>query len=123
MEINLYLCTWKDIQSMNATVIYLKEAQRFIDGLPAKARRKILISADAVCKGVRDTRLFKKLEGSNIWELRAEYNSNAYRLFSFWDTQKETLIVATHGIEKKTQKTPKKEIEKAEQIRKQYFNK
>ena len=107
---------------MNAKVIYLQEAQRFIDKLPAKARRKILINADAVCNGVQDTRLFKKLEGSDIWELRAEYNSNAYRLFSFWDTRKETLIVATHGIAKKTQKTPKKEIEKAEQIRKQYFN-
>lgn len=107
---------------MNAKVIYLQEAQRFIEKLPAKARRKVLINADAVSNGVRDTRLFKKLEGSNIWELRTEYSSNAYRLFSFWDTRTETLIVATHGIQKKTQKTPKKEIEKAEQIRKQYFN-
>ena len=32
-----------------------------------------------------------------------------------------TLIVATHGIVKKTQKTPQKEIAKAEEIRQQYF--
>lgn len=107
---------------MNAKVIYLQDAQRFIKELPAKARRKVFINADAVSNGVRDTRLFKKLEGTNIWELRTEYSGNAYRLFSFWDTRTETLIVATHGIQKKTQKTPKKEIEKAEQIRKQYFN-
>lgn len=76
-----------------------------------------------VCGGVKDTRLFKKLEGSEIWELRTEYGSNEYRLFSFWDTRTDTLIVATHGIEKKTQKTPRREIAKAEQIRNQYFKK
>ena len=48
----------------------------------------------------------------------------AYRLFSFWDkiNGKETLVVATHGILKKTQKTPLKEIKKADEIRKQYLN-
>lgn len=106
---------------MEAKVIYLQEAQAFIDKMPAKARRKLFVNADAVCGGVRDTRLLKKLENTNIWELRAEYSGNAYRLFSFWDTRTDTLIVATHGIEKKTQKTPKKEIEKAEKIRIQYF--
>ena len=47
------------------------------------------------------------------------YNSKAYRLFSFWDNVggKETLVVATHGILKKTQKTPTKEIKKAEEER------
>lgn len=34
----------------------------------------------------------------------------------------EALVVATHGMVKKTQKTPKKEIEKAEALRKEYFN-
>ena len=58
-----------------------------------------------------------------IWEFRTLYKSKAYRLFSFWDkTQgKETLVIATHGILKKTQKTPPKEIKKAEEIRKQYL--
>jgi len=106
---------------MNAKVIYLQDAQEFIGTLPDKARRKIFFNADLVCGGVRDTRLFKKIEGTEIWELRTEYSGNAYRLFSFWDTRKETLIVATHGFEKKTQKLPRKEIAKAEQIRKQYF--
>ena len=45
----------------------------------------------------------------------------SYRLFSFWDTETETLIIATHGIVKKTQKTPAKEIAKAEEIRREYF--
>lgn len=39
----------------------------------------------------------------------------------FGDTDTETFIIATHGIMKKSQKTPAKEIEKAEAIRKEYF--
>lgn len=66
-------------------------------------------------------KLFKKLENSEIWEFRTLFNGNCYRLFSFWDTETGTLIVATHGIVKKTQKTPQKEIAKAEEIRQQYF--
>ncbi|MCR5424686.1 MAG: type II toxin-antitoxin system RelE/ParE family toxin [Bacteroidales bacterium] len=108
---------------MNVKIIYLTDAQYFISSLSDKVRRKILFNADLVIGGVKDTRLFKKLEGSEIWELRTEYGGNEYRLFSFWDTRNETLIVATHGIAKKTQKTPRKEIAKAEQIRNQYFKK
>jgi phage-related protein len=46
-----------------------------------------------------------------------------YRLFAFWDKtdNKETFVLATHGIIKKTKKTPKSEIKKAEEIRKIYF--
>ena len=42
-------------------------------------------------------------------------------MFAFWDKDINTLVVATHGIVKKTQKTPKSEITKAEGIRKLYF--
>lgn len=40
---------------------------------------------------------------------------------AFWDTEEDTLVIATHGIVKKTQKTPSKEIAKAERIRQEYF--
>ena len=66
--------------------------------------------------------IFKKLENTEIWELRTLYDGIAYRLFAFWDTEAEALVVVTHGMVKKTQKTPKKEIEKAERIRKEYFS-
>lgn len=69
-----------------------------------------------------DKELFKKLENSDIWELRTLFNGVSYRLFAFWDTEIEALVVVTHGIVKKAQKTPKKEIERAEAIRKEYFN-
>lgn len=75
-----------------------------------------------VAEGERNSELFKKLEGTDIWEFRTLYNGVAYRLFAFGDTDKETLVVATHGIIKKTQKTPKKEISRAEMMMKQYFD-
>lgn len=73
--------------------------------------------------GEINNELFKKLENSDgIWEFRTLYQKLAYRLFAFWDTDGETLVIATHGIIKKTQKTPSKEITKAEEIKKIYFN-
>ncbi len=46
-----------------------------------------------------------------------------YRLFAFWDkTEKNnTVVIATHGLIKKTDKTPKGDLEKAERLRKKYF--
>lgn len=70
-----------------------------------------------------DSELFKKLDNSDIWEFRTLYAKTAYRLFAFWDTRSDTIVVATHGIIKKTQKTPAKEIAKAERIRDKYFMK
>ena len=42
--------------------------------------------------------IFKKLENTEIWEFRTLYNGICYRLFSFWDTEEETWVIATHGI-------------------------
>jgi hypothetical protein len=51
------------------------------------------------------------------------YNKTYYRFFAFWDktNKHETLVIATHGIEKKTGKVPKNEILKAENLRTIYF--
>ena len=57
---------------------------------------------------------------TGLFEIRVEVGSNIYRVFSFFDEGK--LIVIINGFQKKTQKTPAKEIEKAEKLKKQYFN-
>lgn len=71
-----------------------------------------------------DKSLFKKLN-EDIWEFRTLYKKTYYRLFAFWDrsADKETLVLATHGLIKKTGKIPKSELEHAKQIRKKYFKK
>ena len=73
------------------------------------------------CRFYTDKELFKKLENSEIWEFRTLYNKKAYRLFAFWDKDKEAFVVATHGIVKKTQKTPKEEIQIAKDRRKDFI--
>lgn len=57
---------------------------------------------------------------SGLYEIRVEVGSDIYRVFSFFD--KGNLIILVNGFKKKTQKTPKKEIELAEKLKKQYFD-
>ena len=62
---------------------------------------------------------FKHITGSTgIYEIRVEVGSDIYRIFSFFD--KGQLIVLVNGFQKKTQKTPKKEIEMALKIKAEY---
>ncbi|MBR2192218.1 MAG: type II toxin-antitoxin system RelE/ParE family toxin [Bacteroidaceae bacterium] len=103
-------------------LILMEEARDFLKSLSKEIRRKIGINIRRVQKGERNVELFKKLEGSEIWEFRTLYNKNYYRLFAFWDTDNDSLVIATHGIIKKTGKTPTTEISKAEELRKKYFD-
>ena len=103
-------------------LVLTEEASDFLDSLPALAMKKVENNILRIQMGERNAELFKKLEGTEIWEFRTLYNKIAYRLFAFWDTEANTLVIATHGIIKKTQKTPAKEIAKAERIRRDYFN-
>lgn len=106
---------------MDIKVEYLDEAQIYIDMMPEKARKKMFYNISLVTMGVVDARIFKKLSESGIWEFRAEFDSNEYRLLSFWDKTQSSIVIATHGFDKKTQKTPKQEIEHAESIRDKYY--
>ena len=123
METYLYLCRDNCInyERIQDKVVLLDEALAFVRSLPIKVQEKIVYNYRKIENGLMSKELFKKLDDSEIWEFRTLYNGNCYRLFSFWDTETETFIIATHGIVKKTQKTPAKEIEKAEAIRKEYF--
>jgi phage-related protein len=105
-------------------VIFLKPAEEFIAKLDKKARNKLF-------KAMRKTQeriqghWFKKLKGTNgIYEFRIDESNKFYRLFAFWDKEgkTETLIVGTHGIAKKTNKTPANEIQKAERLKQEYFD-
>lgn len=102
-------------------VVMMDETLAFFRLLPQKVQEKISYNFLKIEQGVIDKEFFKKLVGTNIWEFRTLFNGNCYRLFSFWDTELEALVIATHGIVKKSQKTPAKEIAKAEEIRKWYF--
>jgi phage-related protein len=64
---------------------------------------------------------FKHMEGTTgLYEVRVEVGNNIYRIFSFFD--KGNLVVLSNGFQKKSQKTPKQEIEKALKIMEEYYN-
>lgn len=63
-------------------------------------------------KAVDDIKLLKKLT-SEIWEFRTFFNKTHYRLFAFSDKDEVgSFVIATHGMIKKTGKTPLKDIRK-----------
>ena len=103
-------------------VEFLEPVLEFLENLEPKSREKILYNIWK-SRSVNDNELFKKLEGE-IWEFRTLYNKQYLRLFAFWDKTEtiEKLVISTHGIIKKTMKTPSKEIKKAIQIKEKYFN-
>lgn len=102
-------------------VVFLEQAIDFMTKVDKKAKAKIYYNLDKAKLGL-DPKLFKKLT-DDIWEFRTKYGGLQYRLFVFWDRtgKTETLVISTHGMVKKTDKVPKAEIEKAKQIRKEYF--
>ena len=74
---------------------------------------QIIISVERV-----STKFFKHLE-DGIYEIRIEYRSDIYRIFSFFDDGK--LVILLHGFQKETRKTPRKEIERAKKLRSEYY--
>jgi phage-related protein len=95
--------------------------EEFLDSLPAKAVQKITW----VLKLIEDldvisTQYFKKLVNTDdIWECRISFGSNIYRLFGFF--KDGSMVILTHGIIKKTQKTPLNDIKKAEAYKKDFL--
>lgn len=116
-----YICTKHRLMKFFDT-IFLEEVDRFMESLDAKTQRKITFNV-RVAEQTNDPELFKKLN-ENIWEFRTKYSGKHIRLLAFWDkTDKQnTLVLATNGFIKKTQKTPTSEIARAERIRKKYFD-
>jgi phage-related protein len=65
-------------------------------------------------------KFLKHLSGTNgIYEIRVEYQSNMYRIFCCFD--KENIVVLFNAFQKKTQKTPNSELEKAKRLKNDYF--
>lgn len=65
-------------------------------------------------------KFLKHISGTNgLYEIRAEYAGNIYRIFCFFD--KGNVVVLLHGFQKKTGKIPRREIERAERLRKEYY--
>lgn len=112
---------------MHRTVIFYKTAdgkcpiQDFLDSLPCKVAQKVtwVLNLLEDFNAVPST-YFKKLIGTDeIWECRILFGSNAYRILCFFADN--SVVVLTHGFIKKSQKTPKHDIERAEAYRSDFL--
>jgi phage-related protein len=91
----------KQDQKVKGKIQYILELIKQVDRVPEK--------------------FLKHLTGTNgLYEIRISYQSNIYRAFCCFDEEK--IVVLFNGFHKKTQKTPQKEIDRAQQLMKEYFN-
>ena len=96
--------------------------ESFFDSLDKKVQTKILWTFRLVEELDRiPEQYLKHLKNtSGLYEIRVRTGSNIFRIFCFFDI--DNIIVVGHGFQKKSQKTPKQEIEKAERIKQEYYD-
>ena len=94
----------------------------FLKNQPEKVQNKIykVIEIIETFERIPETYL-KQIKGTKgLYEARIRIGKNIWRVFCFFD--KGRLVILLTGFQKKTQKTPKKEIKKAEKLMQEYFN-
>jgi len=105
------------------TILFYKDYfEEFFLKQRRKVQDKILWTLEVIedLQRVPDTYL-KHIENTNgLYEIRVQVGSDIFRIFCFFD--KGNLVVLTNGFQKKSQKTPKQEIEKAIKIKEEYEN-
>ena len=107
-------------QKIRNVFIYKRYFYEFYDEQIQKVKDKIIWTLKVIeTIDQIPAEYFKHLEGTNgLYEIRVQIGNNIFRIFCFFDEGK--LVVLTNGFQKKTQKTPKKEIEKALRIKQEY---
>ncbi len=103
-------------------IAYKSYFEDFFKEQSSKVQDKIIKILDLIEQVERiPVTYLKYIEGTEgLFEVRVILNGNIFRIFCFFDGNK--LIVLLSGFQKKTQKTPKREIERAERIRAEYYN-
>ena len=106
---------------MRSTFVYENDFWDFYNAQNPTVQDKI----DWIIGLVRSLRavpekFFKHIEGSNgLFEIRIKVGSDIFRVFCFFD--EGNLIVLLNGFQKKSDRTPKNEIERAERLKQQYY--
>lgn len=93
--------------------------EEFVKSIDIGAKRKIFYAIDMLKTGQRVSSKFVKYLRDEIFELRAEYGGNIYRVFFIFDDG--NVVILFNGFQKKTQKTPQVEIEKAVKLKNEYY--
>ena len=99
-----------------------KPVKKFLNTVDAEVREELITAMEYIerNKNVSSSLFCKMRSTRDLWEVRVRVNKNIYRILCFFDGAK--LIIAAAGFQKKTQKTPKEEIETAHRRQKDYFH-
>ena len=102
-------------------IFYKSYFQEFYDSMPQNVKEKIDYVLFLVTVAERiPKKFFQSIVGAaGLYEIRVEFAGNIYRIFCCFD--EGNLIVLFNGFQKKSQKTPIKELEKALRIKEEYF--
>lgn len=111
-----YLCVMEHERKIKTYGGYFES---FMETLTEKEQDKIHYGLLMLKTQERLSTRFVKLIREGLFELRTEYNNNIYRVFFIFD--EGNIVVLFNGFQKKTQKTPNNEIEKALKIKEEYY--
>jgi phage-related protein len=97
-----------------------RPVQEFLAGLDSAARAKVVRTLELLrTQQIVPAKFWKKLSGSDIWEVRVEYAGNIYRVLAAF--AKNNRVILLHAFHKKSEKTPRQDMEIALQRQKRYF--
>ncbi len=93
----------------------------FYENQTEKVKKKIIWTLKVIEEIDRIPEIYLKhlKNTTGLYEIRVQVGNNIFRIFCFFDL--DNIVVVGHGFQKKTQKTPKLQIERAEQIKKEYY--
>lgn len=105
---------------IRTTIFYKNYFREFFEKQRDKVKAKIIWTLDLIeeVQKVPETYLKYMENTDGLYEIRVQLGSDIFRIFCFFDDGK--LVVLANGFQKKTQKTPQKEIDKALKIKAEY---
>ena len=110
------------MNKVREVIAYQNYFEDFLKNQPIKVQNKIFKIIEAIETLERiPANYLKQITGTKgLYEARISLASNVWRVFCFFD--KGRLVILLNGFTKKTQKTPKREIEKALRLMNEYYN-
>jgi phage-related protein len=108
-------------EKFRTVVLYKDYFADFLAAQRQKVKDKIVWTLKLIeeLPRVPETYLKSLEDADELFEIRIKQGSDIFRIFCFFDEGK--LIILMNGFQKKTQKTPKQEIERALKIKKEYY--
>ena len=111
-----YLCS---MDSERKILYYKDYFPKFFFSLSDGAKKKVAYVPDVLKTQQRPGKNFVKFIRDGVYELRAQHEGNIYRAFFIFD--EGNIVMLFNGFQKKSQKTPQKEIEMAIRLKNEYY--